>query len=121
MIFDLTSRDSFLDIKNYWINEVESYTDANAQLVLVGNKSDSTSQVSQEEIKDFTESKGLLYFETSAKTGSNVREMFIWVAEELTRRTPAASGGMGVGSRTRLGEVGKVRGSSSDAWKNCEC
>lgn len=48
MIFDLTSRESFLDIRNYWINEVESYTDANAQLVLVGNKSDAERQVSDE-------------------------------------------------------------------------
>jgi len=40
MIFDLTNRDSFVDITNYWINEVESYTDSSAQLVLVGNKSD---------------------------------------------------------------------------------
>mgnify|MGYP003437537180 CR=1 FL=1 len=46
LIFDLTIRDSFQDIKNYWINEVESYTDANATLVLVGNKNDAERQVS---------------------------------------------------------------------------
>lgn len=27
LIFDLTNKDSFNSIKNYWINEVESYTD----------------------------------------------------------------------------------------------
>ena len=41
MVFDLTNQESFKDIRNYWINEVESYVDPNAVLVLVGNKSDS--------------------------------------------------------------------------------
>jgi GTPase SAR1 family protein len=48
LIFDLTIKDSFQDIKNYWINEVESYTDSNALLVLVGNKIDAERQVSTE-------------------------------------------------------------------------
>ena len=41
MMFDLTNQESFKDIRNYLINEVESYVDPNAVLVLVGNKSDS--------------------------------------------------------------------------------
>lgn len=40
MIFDLGVKESFNDIKSYWINEVESYTDQGAILVLIGNKAD---------------------------------------------------------------------------------
>jgi Ras-related protein Rab-1A len=90
LIFDLTLRDSFLDIRNYWINEVESYTDSNAVLVLVGNKADAERQVSTEEIQQFVQDKNLLYYETSAKSGLNVREMFVGVATVLTEKTPVS-------------------------------
>lgn len=89
LIFDLGVRDSFQDIKNYWINEVESYTDSNALLVLVGNKADvAERQVTQEEVSQFVTDKNLLYFETSAKLGSQVKEMFLGVATKLTERAP---------------------------------
>ena len=76
MIFDLGVKDSFNDIKSYWINEVESYTDQGAVLVLVGNKSDGHRAVSPEEIDSFVKEKNLVYFETSAKDGSNLKAMF---------------------------------------------
>lgn len=89
LIFDLGVRDSFQDIKNYWINEVESYTDSNALLVLVGNKADVPErQVTPEEVAQFVTDKNLLYFETSAKLGSHVKEMFLGVATKLTERAP---------------------------------
>lgn len=46
MIFDLGVKESFNDIKSYWINEVESYTDQSAVLVLVGNKADGNKAIS---------------------------------------------------------------------------
>ena len=54
-------------------------------LVLVGNKADAADQVvSEDEIRSFVEDKKLVYYDTSAKTGLNVRDMFIWVATELS-------------------------------------
>jgi GTPase SAR1 family protein len=91
LIFDLTLRESFQDIKNYWINEVESYTDGNALLVLVGNKADADPQVSAEEITQFAQDKNMLYYETSAKSGINVKEMFHGVATTLSETTPDAA------------------------------
>ena len=35
------------------------------------------------------EEKKLVYYDTSAKTGLNVRDMFIWVATELSERSQA--------------------------------
>jgi GTPase SAR1 family protein len=71
---------------------VESYTDANALLVLVGNKADAERQVSEEEIAQFVQDKNLMYYETSAKAGTNVKDMFIGVAGTLTERTPVPTG-----------------------------
>ena len=60
-------------------------------LVLVGNKADAADQVvSEDEIRSFVEDKKLVYYDTSAKTGLNVRDMFIWVATELSERSQAS-------------------------------
>ena len=84
LIFDLTSPESFNSIKNYWINEVESYTDESAIIILIGNKCDCTKVVPEEEIKTFVEEKKLHYYETSAKTATNVSDMFVGIAKHLT-------------------------------------
>lgn len=54
----------------------------------MGNKNDAERQVSTEEVQQFVQDKNLLYYETSAKSGLNVREMFIGVATTLTEKSP---------------------------------
>ena len=75
------------------MNEVETYTDSHAILVLVGNKADSPDRkIEQEELTTFLSDKNLQYYETSAKTGQNVREMFTAVATQLAQQTPVGTG-----------------------------
>ncbi len=40
VVYDITSKESFESVENYWLNEVENYADPGTTLVLVGNKSD---------------------------------------------------------------------------------
>jgi hypothetical protein len=71
----------------------------------VGNKADSPDRkVNAEEVASFVTDKNLQYYETSAKTGQNVKDMFITVATRLTERTPAA----GVGGRQKGESLEKV-------------
>ena len=86
LIFDLSSQESFNSIKNYWINEVESYTDESAVIVLIGNKCDCSRIVSEEDVRAFVTDKKLHYYETSAKTATNVSNMFIDIATHLTEQ-----------------------------------
>ena len=53
--------------------------------VLVGCKSDlvDSRQVTDEQIKELTDSEGLKYFETSAKLGVNVNESFMFVCKNI--------------------------------------
>ena len=53
--------------------------------VLVGCKGDlvDSRQVTDEQIKEFTDSEGLKYFETSAKLGVNVNESFMFVYKNI--------------------------------------
>jgi len=72
---------------------------------LVGNKADAPDRkVNAEEVAAFVTDKNLQYYETSAKTGQNVRDMFITVATRLNERTPTA----GIGVRQKGESLEKV-------------
>ena len=53
--------------------------------VLVGCKSDlvDSRQVTDEQIKELTDSEGLKYFETSPKLGVNVNESFVFLYKNI--------------------------------------
>jgi GTPase SAR1 family protein len=36
LVYDITNQETFESIKNFWLNEVESYADPGAVLVLIG-------------------------------------------------------------------------------------
>ncbi|XP_070546773.1 ras-related protein Rab-27A-like isoform X2 [Ptychodera flava] len=72
LLFDLTSEQSFVNIRN-WIAQLQMHAYCeNPDIVLCGNKTDLEDQrvVSEEKAKEMAEN--LPYFETSAATGSNV-------------------------------------------------
>ena len=80
ILFDLTDKASFEELPK-WIEFIRD-TSPDAQLVLFGNKDDLEARVvTKAEIDEFTQSRGLIYFEGSAKTGHCVREAFEKMAE----------------------------------------
>ena len=86
VVFDLTSRSSFASVEK-WIEDARSLRDDEVLLVLAGNKCDVSPdlhQVSAKEAQTFAASKGLMYFELSAKEGINITQMFNEVAKKLT-------------------------------------
>ena len=40
LVYDITNKDSFDSIQEFWMHEVESYADSDVLKVLVGNKAD---------------------------------------------------------------------------------
>ncbi|KAH0792615.1 ras-related protein Rab-5B-like [Histomonas meleagridis] len=55
------------------------------QLMVLVNKSDLDPVIKLSDVKEWAEEKGMLYFETSAKTGYQVSESFQSLAEELVK------------------------------------
>ncbi len=60
-------------------------------------------KVSTREAKDYAEEEGLLFFETSAKTGVNVSEVFTAIANAIPETSLKAGRGPGAGGQTALG------------------
>lgn len=85
-VFDITDRKSFNDIED-WVNEAEQYV-PNVPRVLVGNKIDLTEErvVSRSEGAALAEKLGARYYETSAKTGANLEQLFTELNTELVKR-----------------------------------
>ena len=76
IVFSIDNKKSFEQVQ-YWINRVEEEVDLSKKpLILVGNKIDLERVVSKDDVDNFIKSKFLKYLETSAKTGSNIREIF---------------------------------------------
>ena len=83
VVYDITNRESFKSCE-YWIEETKCASE-NVTLILVGNKSDlkDTRVISEDEGKTLAEEHGMLFIETSAKTGSNVNELFKILVETI--------------------------------------
>ena len=84
LIYDVTDKDSFKNLSN-WLIEIEKNSSKNVLKVLIGNKTDLEEKrvISQNQAKEFADSYGLKYIETSAKKNLNVNEAFATLGREL--------------------------------------
>ncbi len=81
IIIDRTRPDN-LESVNRWYKEILESVPRNVPVVIVGNKSDLQEEVviSEEEIKIVAKQLGFHYILTSALTGENVNEAFLYIA-----------------------------------------
>ena len=84
LIYDVTDKDSFKNLSN-WLIEIEKNSSKNVLKVLIGNKTDLEEKrvISYNQAKEFADSYGLNYIETSAKKNLNVNEAFATLGREL--------------------------------------
>ncbi|GJQ09108.1 hypothetical protein GpartN1_g6616.t1 [Galdieria partita] len=84
IVYDVTHRASFLSV-NRWLEEVKNERGDDVVLVLVGNKTDQAErrQVSTEEGEAKAKEYGIMFMETSAKAGFNVKALFRKIASAL--------------------------------------
>ena len=78
LVYDITNKDSFEDLKNIWYNELITYGEKYTVTAVVGNKSDcfEKEEVKEEEASNYAKSIKANYFMVSAKEGINIDSMF---------------------------------------------
>lgn len=86
VIFDLTAKSTFENVTKW----LEAYYKSSSpqykkNIILIGNKVDleSNREVKREEAESYAKDNQMLYWETSAKEGSNVDEVFNFIAKNL--------------------------------------
>ncbi|XP_017245691.1 LOW QUALITY PROTEIN: ras-related protein RABH1e [Daucus carota subsp. sativus] len=84
VVYDVANRQSFLNTAK-WIEEVRTERGSDVIIVLVGNKTDLVDkrQVSIEEGNLKSQECGVMFIETSAKAGFNIKHLFRKIAAAL--------------------------------------
>ncbi|KAJ3442949.1 rab gtpase [Anaeramoeba flamelloides] len=77
IVYDVTNTESFENL-DFWLQTVKEIRGEDVIIFYVGNKTDLTDQrkISTEEFEKKAQEKGFIHFETSAKTGTNIKQLF---------------------------------------------
>jgi GTPase SAR1 family protein len=88
VVFDSTNRGSFEGAKT-WVKELQRRAPPELIIALAGNKSDlaSARKVDADEAREYAQSVGAFFVETSAKADSGVSEIFTQVAQRVPRKS----------------------------------
>ena len=83
LVYDITSRESFEEVKKYFIPKIKEYNNSILKVILVGNKSDLEDyrQVSDIEGRDLALENEFSFMETSCLENKNVSEAFTELVE----------------------------------------
>ncbi|KAG9289042.1 hypothetical protein G9A89_015591 [Geosiphon pyriformis] len=84
VVYDITNRNSFMNTAK-WIDDVRAERGNDVIIVLVGNKTDLNDkrQVTTEEGEKKAKEYNVMFIETSAKAGHNVKNLFRKIAQAL--------------------------------------
>lgn len=137
VVYDLTKPTSLIKAK-HWVAELQRQASPGIVIALVGNKLDLTNEpgessnplgddadadttegddsngdarkISTAEAKSYAEEEGLLFFETSAKLGTNVTEVFTAIANAIPETSLKGARGPGAAqSNTGSGAADQSR------------
>ena len=150
VVYDLTKPTSLIKAK-HWVAELQRQASPGIVIALVGNKLDLTNEasdssnslgedseadaaeeddgdarkVSTSEAKSYAEEEGLLFFETSAKLGTNVTEVFTAIANAIPETSLKGARGPGAAAANagRAEDQSRVNltGPRDTAKDGCAC
>ncbi|KAJ5929396.1 hypothetical protein N7454_007244 [Penicillium verhagenii] len=115
VVYDVTDMDSFNNVKQ-WLQEIDRYATEGVNKLLVGNKSDMEDKkvVEYTVAKEFADSLGIPFLETSAKNASNVEQAFLTMARQIKERMGTAT----VNNKPTV-QVGQGQGVQSGSGGGC--
>ena len=86
LVYDITRKQTFDELKNYWIGQIKESAPKDIMLAVVGNKEDllDKEQVDENEARDFAKENNALFFSTSAKNSNAINQLFIDIGKKYT-------------------------------------
>lgn len=143
--YDLTKPTSLIKAK-HWVAELQRQASPGIVIALVGNKLDLTNDVAEgshdedeeteegnegdarkistAEARNYAEEEGLLFFETSAKLGTNVTEVFTAIANAIPETSLKGARGPGASAaaaRTEESRVNLTGPRDAASKEGCAC
>ena len=123
---------SSLDKAKAWVKELQRQANESIIIALAGNKLDLVTEspdkraISSSDAEQYAREAGLLFFETSAKTAENVKELFTAIAKKLPLEQAGTRGAgglrQGAGGARREGGVNLRReGGETQGPGGCNC
>jgi Ras-related protein Rab-5C len=122
VVYDVTSQDSF-ERAQRWISELRDQASKDIVIALAGNKvdlcqdtsaggdqeqsnenqaSNTRRAVEREEAQAYSNENKLIFYETSAKTGEMVHDLFLQIAQDLPKEAQAGRGAAAAARRVDL-------------------
>ena len=85
LVYDITKRDSFEEIKNYWINQIRECSPRNIVIGLAANKSDlfDNEEVKEAEARKYAQEIGAVFKLTSACIAVGIDDLFRGVGRKF--------------------------------------
>ena len=86
VVYDITNDNSFKHVQN-WIEDIRNQSSKTVLIILVGNKIDLEDKrvISYDEGNEFAMKNGIIFGETSAKTGVGIEEIFYKSIKEIIK------------------------------------
>ncbi|KAI4176067.1 MAG: hypothetical protein LQ343_001350 [Gyalolechia ehrenbergii] len=123
VVYDITQASS-LDKAKAWVKELQRQANENIIIALAGNKSDLVASqpdkraIATADAEAYAREAGLLFFETSAKTAENVRDLFTAIARKLPLEQAGARN-LRVGARPGVDLRPEAPGTQGAGGCNC--
>jgi Ras-related protein Rab-5C len=111
--------ESFLDKAKSWVKELQRQANENIIIALAGNKLDLVTDqpdkraVPTADAEAYAREANLLFFETSAKTAENVKELFTAIAKKLPIEQASQRGMRGAAGRPGGVDLGRQETSTT--------
>ena len=86
IVYDISCRDSFEKL-SFWLEQIRLNAPEHTKCIVAGNKCDleEKREVNKNEGEDFSKENNINFFETSAKEGTNVNEIFQVLSNEIIK------------------------------------
>ena len=90
LVYDITKKETFDELKNFWVEQVRTFSSENVLFAVVGNKADlyTKEEVNENMGQEFADQINGVFAQTSAKHGTGINDLFQTVVEKKIALNP---------------------------------